>query len=192
MRQRVQHYQLRLTSAASQLIAEFCEGNLYAAEQALQKLTLLKNDAPLDTPHIQQVLTDSSHYDVFAWVDACLAGEQQRQLKIIKQLQGAKLEPTLALWAIARETRQLLGLQNQLTTEKNIASLLKQQRILAKKQPLYTKLLQTMDLAFWGQLTITIAAVDTIVKGVVKGDGWQALSNYGSALALRDVRMLND
>lgn len=184
LRRKIQDYQLRLTPAASQMIIELCEGNLYAAEQALQKLTLLKTDSPLDTLEIQQVLTDSSQYSVFTWVDACLAGQQQRQLKIIGRLQGTSFEPTLVLWAIAREIRQLLKLKIQAGKTDNLSHVLKQQRITTSKQPHYNKLLQNTDLLFWGKLMVSIANIDLAIKGIVKGDSWQKLSNLGSALAL--------
>lgn len=192
LRQRVQHYQLRLTSAASQLIVEYCEGNLFAAEQTLQKLTLITAKQPLDVQHIQQVLTDSSHYDVFAWVDACLAGDNIRQTKIFQQLQSANIEPTLILWSVAKEIRLLFDLQNQMDTDTSITQLLKSKRILAKKQPFYNQLLQTMTLSFWGQLLVAVAATDRNIKGITKGNQWDALQQIGNALATRDTRMIYD
>ena len=48
----------------------------------------------------------------------------------------------------------------------------------------YNKLLQNTDLLFWGKLMVSIANIDLAIKGIVKGDSWQKLSNLGSALAL--------
>ena len=192
LKQRAQGFGLKLTPSANQLIVDYCEGNLLAANQTLEKLSLIDAAGPISVETIQQIITDNSNYDTFAWVDACLAGEHHRQSKIFSYLKTSKIEPTLILWAIAREIRQLMILQNQMTHSSNIQDLLKKQKIFPKKNALYSEVLRSVDMLFWCQLITAIARIDKLLKGAIKGCGWLALQALGDALTSRDPRAINE
>ncbi len=187
-----QRLSLTLTTAAKQLIADYCQGNLPAAAQALKKLSLMPTTKAIEALDIYPVLTDSSHYTVFSWTEACLAGQQPLQAKILQQLYVNGTEPAIMLWAIAREIRLLWILKTQLIVQGNLIQVLKKQRLPVAKQTLYQEILLTLDPLFWGQLCIAISMIDQKLKGAVTGDSWHALRQLGSAIALRDLRMVDD
>ena len=187
-----QKVSLTLTTAAKQLIADYCQNNLPAAAQTLKKLSLMPTAKTLDTIDIQSVLTDSSHYTVFSWTEACLAGNQPLQAKILQQLYATGTEPAIILWAIGRETRLLWALKTQLMVQGNLKQILKNQRLTISKQTLYEQTLLTLDPAFWGQICLIITMIDQKLKGAITGNSWHALRQLGSAIALRDLGMIND
>lgn len=89
------------------MIGDFCEGNLLAAKQEIDKLALLHPDGNLTPEAIQQSLIDQSRYDVFQLIDLLLEGDSQRAVKVLYSLESEGVEPNFVLWAMIREWQTL-------------------------------------------------------------------------------------
>ncbi len=98
---------LELTDDALQLLADRVEGNLLAAHQEVEKLRLLADGHRLDAAQVQAAVADSSRFDVFQLGEAALAGDTARALRIVDGLRAEGVEPTLVLWSLTRELRNL-------------------------------------------------------------------------------------
>jgi len=88
------------------LLAARTEGNLLAADQELRKLQM----AGLTQAGASDILagvSSSSRFDVFQLGEALLAGDAPRAITILTSLQAEGAEPTLVLWAILQEMRNL-------------------------------------------------------------------------------------
>jgi DNA polymerase-3 subunit delta len=72
-------------------------------------ISLSRSDA-----QIQEAVADGSRYDVFNLVDAALSGRVERVLKIFSGLQHEGIAAPILLWALARETRNLIHIKRQL------------------------------------------------------------------------------
>lgn len=109
LQQRARGLQLKLTTAAVNYLVQHTEGNLLAAAQSLQKLALV-HQGLCDVEHLEGLLSEQQHFDVFALAEACLQGDAGRALHIFEGLQQQGLEAVLVLWMLNREIRLLYQL----------------------------------------------------------------------------------
>ncbi len=110
LQQRAQQVGLRLTPMAVKSLIDHTEGNLLAASQAIEKMAVV-HQGDCDIEHLEGVLVDYQRYDVFALSEACIEGNSLRALKIFRILWEEGTEPTLLLWALAREIRLMYELR---------------------------------------------------------------------------------
>lgn len=96
-----------LAKEAAALIADRVEGNLLAASQEVEKLALMLPGARIDLDTVLAHTTDSARFDVFALVDAAIAGSPGRSLRVLSSLRSEGVEPILVNWAFQRSLRQL-------------------------------------------------------------------------------------
>lgn len=109
LHQRAKGLQLKLTAAAVTYLVQQTEGNLLAAAQSLLKLALV-HQGLCDVEHLEGLLSEQQHFDVFALAEACLQGEAGRALHVFEVLQQQGLEAVLLLWMLNREIRLLYQL----------------------------------------------------------------------------------
>ena len=91
---------LTLNDESMQLLAAQTEGNLYAAKQAMTKLTLTADNGDITAAAVRQTLADGAQYDIFDFGDAVLNGKGTRAIKILRQLRAAGVADPLILWSI--------------------------------------------------------------------------------------------
>ena len=72
-----------------------------------KKLLLLHGPGRLDADQLEAAVADSSRYDVFELVDSALRGEVERSIRILDGLRAEGLAPSVVLWALHREVRNL-------------------------------------------------------------------------------------
>ena len=140
---RLSRYNLSASKAGLQLIADYCEGNLLAAKQAVERLSLLTSEGELSVDSIEDSLSDSSHYDVYKLLDSTLQLDAKRSMAILRNLQASNTEPSLLLWVFNKEIRLLLQLRTAMTQQNNLASLWRQFGVWQQRQPLLSKHLKT-------------------------------------------------
>ena len=112
LRARAATLELELEDDAVRFIVERTEGNLLAAQQELEKLKLLAQERKgkrVDLAAVQASIGDSARFDVFQLGEAALGADVPRALRILAGLRSEGVEPTLALWSIAREIRNVWG-----------------------------------------------------------------------------------
>ncbi|MCU0759355.1 MAG: DNA polymerase III subunit delta [Steroidobacteraceae bacterium] len=109
--QRCRRVGLAPSDEAVALLAARVEGNLLAGQQEIDKLRLLVEGERLEAAQVLAAVADSSRYDVFRLSEAVLAGDAPRALRVLEGLRGEGVEPTLVLWALTRELRQLWALR---------------------------------------------------------------------------------
>ncbi|WP_115719363.1 DNA polymerase III subunit delta [Gallaecimonas mangrovi] len=95
---------------AVQALAHFTEGNLLAAAQEVEKLTLLYPAGPLTEEDINNAVLDHARYDLFQWTDALLGNDAAKALRVLTRVVEEGTEPPLLLWALGRELDTLLAL----------------------------------------------------------------------------------
>jgi DNA polymerase III subunit delta len=98
------------TAGAARLLAERVEGNLLAAAQEIEKLSLLHGEGEIDEAQVRLAVADSARYDVYQLADAALAGDTARALRVLDGLRAEGVEPPLVLWAVTRDVRGLAAL----------------------------------------------------------------------------------
>ncbi|MDN7123343.1 DNA polymerase III subunit delta [Pseudidiomarina sp. 1APP75-32.1] len=117
IQQRAQRHQLSLNGDATQLLADWFEGNLLALDQELQKLALMDAPQPLTTTFIMEAAQDQSRFTVFALQDAILQGDLTNALRRLQRLLEEETEVAILNWMLQREVHKVQQLQQlQLST----------------------------------------------------------------------------
>ncbi|MDB6089506.1 MAG: polymerase subunit delta [Gammaproteobacteria bacterium] len=107
LRGRCRRLKLDATDEALELLAERTEGNLLAAHQELEKLTLLAPQGRVTADTILASVTDSARFDVFQLGEAVLSGDAERALRMVGGLRAEGTEATLVLWSLTKAMRDL-------------------------------------------------------------------------------------
>ncbi len=174
LQQRMNMLGIEPTAEAVDLLADRIEGNLLAAEQAVEKLFLLNGAGPVDEDAIRDLVADSSRYNVFQLVDSCLSGDTAQSVKILNGLQGEGVEPVIIVWALAREMRSLVDMSLSMT-EQALPQLFRSHRVWQKRQNCVQKALSRHKA---GQLQLflwQLADLDKMNKGLKTGNIWHEL-----------------
>lgn len=142
----IQHYQLQLQPDAKAMLASLYEGNLLAADQALQLLQLLANQRPVNAAELAHYFEDQSRFSVFQLSDALLANQQDKAQHMLVQLKAEDTALPIVHWALQKELTQLWQLQSALNVGHNLNQLFGQYRIWDKRKPLYQQALKRLSL----------------------------------------------
>ena len=110
-------HNLKITPEGIKMIADFCEGNLLAAKQEIDKLALLYPEQSISEQQIEYAMVDQSRYNVFQLVDVMLSADTTRCIKMLYRLESEGLEPNIIIWALIREWEILWKLKT--ATENN-------------------------------------------------------------------------
>ncbi|MCW8108618.1 DNA polymerase III subunit delta [Alteromonas ponticola] len=111
---------LNLDNASIKRLADFCEGNLLAARQEIDKLSLLYANTPVTLDLLDKALVDQSRFNVFQLVDVILQGDKQRCVKMLLRLESEGIEPNIIIWALIREWQTLSALDQLRNTHQPI------------------------------------------------------------------------
>lgn len=178
IRQRAQQYQLNLGNDAAALMAARYEGNLLAADQALNRMQLLlPANTTLSAEMVEQHADNGARFDVFTLSDAWLAGERARSFRVLEGLRGEGVEAPIILWSITRELRTLLSLRQHLDQGQHFDQACKSQRpmIPDRRRPLYQKAVARLPHARLHKLLLFSQRLDLAIKGAVALPLWDAL-----------------
>ena len=168
---------------ALQLIADRVEGNLLAAAQEIEKLYLLHGPGPLDVETVGDLVADSARYDIFALVDAALAGDAVYAQRVLAGLRAEGVEPVLLLWALSREIRSLASMARAVQGGMPLGRVLTERRVWEKRKPLISGVLQRIRGRQWWVLLQRCAVIDRVIKGRAPGSAWDELLQLTLRLA---------
>lgn len=175
--QRALEVGLSLELEAATLLAERVEGNLLAADQEMEKLSLLfPQGTQLNAQNILDNVADQAHYQLFALSTAALMGQSAYALQILNRLQQEGLEAPIILWLLAKEVRTLVQLC-ELQQKMPLPQAYKQLFIWASKQTEYSQALRRQSLAHWQDLIRLCTQADFEIKGIRQGDAWLSLAD---------------
>jgi DNA polymerase-3 subunit delta len=155
------------------LLAWNLEGNLLAAAQEVAKLAMLCGQGVVRRADVEDSLADSSRFNVFGLVDACLQGEIPSARRMLLSLRADGTEPILVLWALARELRTLAALAQEVARGKSESAALA--RVWQNRRAVVAKALRRHRLPAWLGFVRRAARLDRILKGRVAGDTWLEL-----------------
>jgi DNA polymerase III subunit delta len=175
LRGRCRRLKLDATDEALELLAERTEGNLLAAHQELEKLTLLVPDGKITVDTILSSVTDSARFDVFQLGEAVLAGDTGRALRMIAGLRGEGTEPTLVLWALTKAMRELWnGMPRGTHGPANSGG--GKPRTWQRQSAALDKGLRRAGRLSFPALTVRAGRADRMVKGRLAGEAWDEIA----------------
>ena len=179
---RARRMSLSLEPAALALLSECVEGNLLAAAQWLEKLSLQAPNTPVTAAMMEQVLEDSSRYDVFELLAYTLRGNGNKAWHILQKL-ALEEDTTVIVWALAKEIRTVYQLQQQ-KSQVPLSVLFQQLHIWPKRQGDFEAALRRLSADRCLNALQQLAQIDSMIKGGIEGDPWMALANLVHTLCL--------
>lgn len=178
LRSRAKQLKVDMEPAAAQLIVDRVEGNLLAAKQELEKLSLLAGGAPINTDLVLRSVGNSARYDVFQLAEAAAAGDAGRALRVLLGLKSEGAEPTLILWALVRELRGLWQARERDRLRSSGRG--SGWNLAATPSARALSRLKKLPLA---RLLVQASHADRVIKGLASGDAWSTLTGLTGALA---------
>lgn len=156
--------QAGLTASAPncKILSDYCEGNLLAAKQEIEKLALLFPDGQLNPEQIEQSVVDQSRFNVFQLIDVLLAGDAQKSVKMLYRFESEGIEPNIILWALVREWQTLRNLKH--SQQQNQTINWNKHRIWANRQALYLSALERLNDNQLEQIQHKLAIMDSAFK----------------------------
>jgi len=168
-----------------QFFADRVEGNLLAAHQEIQKLSLLYPAGELTHAQVESAVMNVARYDVFKLSEAVLAGQVARVQRMLDGLQAEGEAAVLVHYTLAEDIRALKRVKDAMAEGRPLPMALREQRIWGARVKLFERVLPKLSTARLAQLLKNAHQVDGIVKGLKVADWptdpWQALQR----LALR-------
>ena len=168
-----------------QFFADRVEGNLLAAHQEIQKLSLLYPAGELTHAQVESAVMNVARYDVFKLSEAVLAGQVARVQRMLDGLQAEGEAAVLVHYTLAEDIRALKRVKDAMAEGRPLPMALREQRIWGVREKLFERVLPKLSTARLAQLLKNAHQVDGIVKGLKvadwPADPWQALQR----LALR-------
>ncbi len=165
-------------------IADRVEGNLMAAFQEVQKLALLFPAGPIAFDQVRDAVLDVARYDVFNLGEAMLEGDPLHLSRMLDGLQGEGTAPPLVLWALAEEIRAIGKVITGVNSGKPVSILLREARIWGPShQNLMQQNMKRFSLAQVTEALRHAAAIDRMIKGLIRGDVWDELLQLGLRFA---------
>ena len=181
--QRLTQSGINASQAAIEILADRVEGNLLAAMQEINKLTLLSLEGAVDANIMSTVVADSARYNLFAFVDKILDGDAQSAAKALRGLRNEGTEPLALLWAITRELRILNKASHQILLGSAKDKALKTAGVWDKRIPIFRKALSRLSPAHLRMLIHQAGAIDRGVKGLRQADIWDELTTLALSIA---------
>ncbi len=144
----------------------------------------------IDAAQMDRLVADSSRFDAFKLIDAVLAGEASRALRMLRSLRAEGEAVPGLMGPIVGPVLTLAALAEVQASGGNLGQAMQAQRIWDSKQSQYKRALERHDAARWEQFAIECGRIDRISKGREAGDAWIALERLLAAIAQPRARAL--
>ncbi|MGL4251111.1 MAG: DNA polymerase III subunit delta [Aeromonas sp.] len=190
MSARFARFGLKALPDAINFMCHSYEGNLLAASQEIEKLTLLSPPQPISVTYLQETIIRHAHFTPFQLVDTLLEGKVNRAQRILAALQAEGTEPGMLAWTLCRELEQLTELSLAMRNGQPLGEHFSRLRIWQSRQQLIQQALTRLPFAKLQQLWQLMARLDDALRRFDNGQAWLMLQTV--ALGFRDSSPLPD
>lgn len=166
----------RAEREAVSLLVERIEGNMLAAAQEIEKLSLIYEPGPLAAKDIIAAVANSARYSVFDLTEAALAGNAQRCLKVLQALEGEGLEPILAWHTLVTDLRSVVQVSQRLQGGAPLPQAMNDAKVWKMRQPLVSAAVKRMGYNAWLDVLRRADELDQLLKGRRPGQIWLELT----------------
>ncbi len=173
------------SSEALDLLAERTEGNLLAAAQEIDKLRVLQGGGEVGVDAVLDAVAESARYSVFDLVDAALAGQAARAVRILEGLRHEGVEAALVSWALHREVSLLARAALAVSAGASADAALARLRVWERRRTLLGRAVSRLGRDGCLSLLRACARADRVIKGAETGRPWDGLLALTVSLAGR-------
>lgn len=167
------------------VIYQYTQGNMLACAQVLEKIAL--NHPPNSIIKAQDALihlSDQCDYSLFELIDACLSGQGDKAIHILRQAADNKTEATLVLWMLAQEVRILLQLSYSIQNNRDFNSACSQLKIWPQRVSLYHLASKRFKASVLEQIHKNCTWTDELIKSNQNTQVWNTLERLALSLSL--------
>jgi DNA polymerase-3 subunit delta len=172
---RMQVAGLKADQNAVLLLAELVEGNLLAAQQEIEKLSLIGIQGVVTANVIRQSVANNTRFDAFRLGECLLAGKTGECLKVASGLKRTGVAIQAVTGALYYQLNQLNAVREDIRSGESEARALTRQRVFNMAQPLFRQALQRLSDQQMSESFRAMAQIDKQSKGRAAGDPWQTL-----------------
>ncbi|WP_259235826.1 DNA polymerase III subunit delta [Aeromonas sp. BIGb0445] len=181
---RFQKFGLKALPDAINFMCHAYEGNLLAASQEIEKLTLLDPPQPISVPYLQETIIRHAHFTPFQLIDTLLEGKVNRAQRILQALRAEGTEPGMLAWTLARELEPLTELSLAMRSGQPLGEHFSRLRIWQSRQQLIQQALTRLPFAKLQQLWQLMSQLDAALSHFETERAWLLLQTL--ALGFRD------
>lgn len=182
--ERMRRVGLQPDRSAVAMIADRVEGNLLAASQEIEKLRLLLGPGKVSAEDVGSAVANSSRYDVYKLVDAALAGDAARAIRILEGLRAEGVEPVIVVWSLTRELRSLSRLADLISQNLSLGQAMQKAGVWRNRQALVRGAVSRHRHEDLYRLLKACRHADAAAKGQAGGDPWQLAADIVMRIAL--------
>jgi DNA polymerase-3 subunit delta len=168
----------RISQDAANLIALRVEGNLLAARQELEKLSLVIDKPEIEIQDVMQAVSDSSRYEVFSMIEYAMQGKPGRTLRMLRGLQQEGIEIMAIFGALMWELRSLCSMACDLDSGMSREQVFARHRVWPQRKQATGALLNRMNKNQLHSLLRQSVTLDKVMKGAIKDNPWTLLENF--------------
>lgn len=185
---RMQAAGLKADADAVRALADFVEGNLLAAQQEIDKISLLHTGSVITEETIHSAVSNNARFDAFRLGESFMQGKAADCLRVVAGLQRAG-EPIQAIsGALVYQLLQLDAVREALQNGDSEASAFARNRVFKMQQPQVRQALRRIHTSTLRASFSALSRIDRQSKGQEQGDPWQTLERMLVGLASAGVK----
>lgn len=166
-------------------LAARVEGNLLAAHQEIEKLSLLAPPGLLALETVRAAVTDVARYDVSDLSETFLKGDVARFCRVLDGLRNEGEALVLVLTVLGKEIRTLYRIHAGLARGQRLPALMQSAGVWDSKQALVEHALKRAGPNKLAWAMRALSRLDRAAKGLLREDTWDELKQLGLVLMNR-------
>lgn len=159
-------------------LADRVEGNLLAARQEVEKLSLLAPAGEVSLEAIRDAVSDVSRFERDTLLEAIHARDTQRVVRVLDSLRAEGEPLPLLLWTLAEELRLLMAFS---------AGQRPRRYLPPDRSQAIERTAKAHSRASFDRELLRAHRIDRMIKGVEAGDPWDAMLELALGIAGRPV-----
>jgi len=176
---------IRHSSEVPALIHQYTQGNMLACAQVIEKLALVYDDSnELTIEEVKAELIDQSDIQLYELADACLTANAEKAIHLLRQANNNRIEPTLILWLLTQEIRQLIQLSYLLKQNILFSTACTQLKIWPKRARSYEITLSRLPLTKLYELLRESQQLDERIKTSQSQQIWISFEKLAMTLSI--------
>jgi DNA polymerase III subunit delta len=176
--ERLSRQQQRASVETLEWLADRVEGNLLAARQEVEKLSLLLPAGEITLAAIREAVTDVSRFDRDTLLEAIHAGDAGRMARVVASLEAEGEPLPLLLWTLAEELRLMMALS---------AGQRPRRYLPPDRMAAIQRTARRHGAASFDRELLRAHRIDRMIKGVETGDPWDSVVDLALGLAGKPV-----
>ncbi|KTD16124.1 DNA polymerase III subunit delta [Legionella jordanis] len=184
IKERLHQYGISYAPQVPSLIQQHTQGNMLACAQALEKIRLVADGTMLSEEAAKAQLFDQCEYQLFELSEACLMANADKVIQHLRHARESGTEPTLVLWLLTQEIRNLIQLMELFEKAVPLASACAQLKIWSTRVKLYQTAIKRMQKKLLFQLLRFCKRIDESIKSSQHSQIWPSLEKVALSLCL--------